>query len=265
VNYGNPDDFAYDVVAGVSAGSIITLGMAGWEVGQETEAAQWLSDLWLNLKSADVWKNWTLSIAEGLTMKAGLLDNSPLLAFMEKVVSDNFTKYGRRVSLSAANVNTGEFHTFDQKTTPITDLAKAAFASASIPTIFPPFNWDGVGLFMDGGTIKNVDIQAAINQCMEVVDDESKITIDVLVCSPSQETVEAQTDVGKTITNMMRSREVNSAFHGIDAYQTDKKAHPNVNFRYLLFQEGEHADTYHELEFDGAKTWPLQVEGRADA
>ena len=33
VNYGNPDDFAYDVVTGVSAGSINTLGFAGWEVG----------------------------------------------------------------------------------------------------------------------------------------------------------------------------------------------------------------------------------------
>ena len=158
VNYGNPDDFAYDVVTGVSAGSINTLALSGWEVGQEKEAAQWASDLWNNLKTSDVWKNWTLSIAEGLTIKAGLLDNSPLLAFMEGVVKDNFTKYGRRVSLSAANVNTGEFHKFDQTTTPITDLAKAAFASASIPTIFPPYNWEGVGLFMDGGTIKNVDI-----------------------------------------------------------------------------------------------------------
>ena len=158
VNYGNSDDFAYDVVTGVSAGSINTLALSGWEVGQEKEAAQWASDLWNNLKTSDVWKNWTLSIAEGLTIKAGLLDNSPLLAFMEGVVKDNFTKYGRRVSLSAANVNTGEFHKFDQTTTPITDLAKAAFASASIPTIFPPYNWEGVGLFMDGGTIKNVDI-----------------------------------------------------------------------------------------------------------
>ena len=43
------------------------------------------------------------------------------------------------------------------------------------------------------------------------------------------------------------------------------KAHPSVNFRYLVNEEVGHAGTYHELEFDGTKTWPLQVQGRADA
>ena len=39
VNYGNPDDFKYDVVSGISAGSINALALAGWEVGKEKEAA----------------------------------------------------------------------------------------------------------------------------------------------------------------------------------------------------------------------------------
>lgn len=58
VNYGDPTDFAYDVLTGVSAGSINAAGLAGWEVGKEVEAAQWLSDLWKNLKTSDVWKDW---------------------------------------------------------------------------------------------------------------------------------------------------------------------------------------------------------------
>ena len=112
LNYGNPDDFKYDVVSGISAGSINTLAMAGYEIGKEKELADWVSDLWKNLKTSDVWQNWTLSIAEGLTVKAGLLDNSPLLAYMESI-AENFTDYERRVTIGAGNVNTGEFHTFD--------------------------------------------------------------------------------------------------------------------------------------------------------
>ena len=114
-------------------------------------------------------------------MKGGLLDNSPLDAFL-KNVSKDFTEYGRRTTIGAANVNTGEFHTFDQKNTSIHDLYRASVASASIPTVFPPYNWDGVGLFMDGGTINNVNIAGAIEQCKEIVNDESKITIDVYIC-----------------------------------------------------------------------------------
>ena len=33
VNYGNAEDFAYDVVTGVSVGSINALYMAGWPIG----------------------------------------------------------------------------------------------------------------------------------------------------------------------------------------------------------------------------------------
>ena len=216
-----------------------------------------MSDLWKNLKTSDVWQNWTLSIAEGLTVKAGLLDNSPLAAFL-KGVSKDFTGYGRRTTIAAANVDTGEYHTFDQKNTAIEDLHKAAVASASIPAVFPPFNWDGVGLFMDGGTINNVNIAGAIEQCLEVVDDESKITIDVYICGDQYGEVETEESAGKTISNVLRSRAINNAHHGENRIQTDLKSHPKVNFRYLVYQTVGHAGGLSELTFDGDATWPMQ-------
>ena len=39
VNYGTASDYAYDVVTGVSAGSINTSALAGWAVGDEFNAA----------------------------------------------------------------------------------------------------------------------------------------------------------------------------------------------------------------------------------
>ena len=35
---------------------------------------------------------------------------------------------------------------------------------------------------MDGGTVYNINIEAAVRQCMEIVDDESKIIVDVYIC-----------------------------------------------------------------------------------
>ena len=83
VNYGNPADFEWDVVSGVSAGSINALAMSGYPVGQEAEMAQWLSDEWKNLKTEDVWVDWPWGgKTKGLTLEPGIVDNSPLLTFL---------------------------------------------------------------------------------------------------------------------------------------------------------------------------------------
>ena len=52
LHYGNPADFEWDWMTGVSAGSINTAGFAGWAVGQELEATEWLSDTFTTLTSS---------------------------------------------------------------------------------------------------------------------------------------------------------------------------------------------------------------------
>eukprot|EP00352_Strombidinopsis_acuminata_P001013 CAMPEP_0176344072 /NCGR_PEP_ID=MMETSP0126-20121128/4422_1 /TAXON_ID=141414 ORGANISM="Strombidinopsis acuminatum, Strain SPMC142" /NCGR_SAMPLE_ID=MMETSP0126 /ASSEMBLY_ACC=CAM_ASM_000229 /LENGTH=125 /DNA_ID=CAMNT_0017690343 /DNA_START=74 /DNA_END=451 /DNA_ORIENTATION=- len=81
-HYGNPEDFAYDVFSGVSAGSINTAGLCLWDKGNDLAASEWISDLWLNLKSSDVYKDWTTGWLAGLTVKSGIYNNAPLLKFM---------------------------------------------------------------------------------------------------------------------------------------------------------------------------------------
>jgi len=63
------------------------------------------------------------------------------------------------------------------------ELADASVASASIPVVFAPHVWEGKGVFMDGGTVYNINLEGAIRQCMDgIVDDESKIIVDVYIC-----------------------------------------------------------------------------------
>lgn len=88
LNYGDPTDFAYDVVSGVSAGSMNTAAIAGFKVGDEMEASQYLSDMYKNLHTSDVWVDWPFGKVQGLTRKNGAVDNSPLKAFLANVVKD---------------------------------------------------------------------------------------------------------------------------------------------------------------------------------
>ena len=68
INYGNPEDFAYDVITGVSAGSINTLALSGWEKGTEVELAQWISDLWKDLETSDIWQSYNLGTFEAMAL-----------------------------------------------------------------------------------------------------------------------------------------------------------------------------------------------------
>ena len=86
VNYGNPEDFKYDMLSGISAGSINSVALVGWDIGQEVEAAQWLSDMWRSLHNSDIWNMWPLTIASGLILEAGLVDNSPLIRFLDETM-----------------------------------------------------------------------------------------------------------------------------------------------------------------------------------
>jgi predicted acylesterase/phospholipase RssA len=83
--------------------------------------------------------------------------------------------------LSAADINTGEFVEFKNDNTSYYDMAQAALSSSSIPGVFPPQNFKG-HLLMDGGTVWDVNISSAINQCHELGAIDSEITVDIAIC-----------------------------------------------------------------------------------
>ena len=78
MHYGNPADFKWDVVSGVSAGSINTAGIAPWAIGDELAMSEWLSELWSTATSSMVWALWPgHSLANGLFEEAGMLNDMP--------------------------------------------------------------------------------------------------------------------------------------------------------------------------------------------
>ena len=76
------------------------------------------------------------------------------------------------MSIGAGNANNGDFEIFDQNNTDFDEIHIAAMGSSSIPGIFAPTVYRDMSL-VDGGTIFNVNINSAVHQCLDLVEDES--------------------------------------------------------------------------------------------
>jgi hypothetical protein len=54
------------VVTGVSVGSINTISLAGWEIGKELDAADFLEKMWKEITTDQVYEEWPDGILAGL-------------------------------------------------------------------------------------------------------------------------------------------------------------------------------------------------------
>ena len=87
--------------------------------------------------------------------------------------------------MSTVDANTGNFESFTEVETSVVDIPYSVVASASIPVIFPPQKYFSGKVHIDGGTAYGVDVVSAVARCREIVDDDSKIILDVIVCGNS--------------------------------------------------------------------------------
>lgn len=75
-HYGEPSNFYWDVVSGISAGSINTAGTAGWRPDEVVEMTEFLSDTWRALNTSDLWQFYPHEVKAALEGPS-LLDSSP--------------------------------------------------------------------------------------------------------------------------------------------------------------------------------------------
>jgi predicted acylesterase/phospholipase RssA len=170
VNYGDPADFVWDVITGVSAGSINTCGMVLYPPGEEVAMAQFLSDTWNSITTTDVWlprPGGKMGEAAALFTEPSILNNSPMLPTLQRIV-DPFAATGiqRPFVVASVDANTGDYMTFTHLNTEFKDLAQSCASSASIPGAFTPQHFKG-HIMMDGGTMWDINIDSAVNYCLE--------------------------------------------------------------------------------------------------
>jgi len=262
LHYGNPDYYRWDAFTGVSAGSLNACMFSVWPKGQEVEMSENVSYMCTLTVPTDVVAPWPGDhpIYEGLFHHGGLFDNSPMSAYLGDYFKD-FEKIEKKVVLSAVNVNTGEYTPFDE-TIGIENLGLAAQCSASIPFAFSPTEFEG-NLYMDGGTVWNVNIDGAIDKCLEIVDDEEHVVVDVAITEFLNMT--QLTKTGHTIDNMQRSRDIKTYYKTMDDVFEFVRSRPNVNYRHFFKPSVYLGDWHQELDFRNETTWYFQEVGRQDA
>jgi len=261
-NDDNKDKYKYDIVTGVSAGSINAIGVAAWPIGDEDALVNWLSEQWLTLTSPNVYKNWALGIADGLLTKSGIFDSSPLFDLLTRRLKDAGGVFNRKLTVASANVNTGAYTLFNE-TDP--EIVKGVLSSASIPFIFPHQHWKDRGLvMMDGGTIWNLNLVSAVQRCQKEIgaEDESDITIDLIVCG--HDGLSGWEDRDNGYENYLRWKAINEYHSGLDDIFEFRQAFPKVNFRYFVQADRDIGGPLSMLDFYNSSTWEQQTMGRTD-
>lgn len=75
----NGTDMHYDVLSGISVGAINSAAFSLFPKGKELEATDFLKDIWMNMKSEDVYADWPGFVPyQAIVNQSSLYDTSPL-------------------------------------------------------------------------------------------------------------------------------------------------------------------------------------------
>ena len=120
-------------------------------------------------------------------------------------------------------------------------------SSASIPFIFPHRNLDDMTL-VDGGVAYGTNLISAVEKCMKVVDDHSKITMDIIICS--NDNINLINKTSNSISNYLRYWDIQSYNSKIRNVLEFQRAYPKVNYRYFFIPSQPLASALQELSFN---------------
>ena len=156
---------------------------AAHEKGAEAEVARKMTELWKTVVQSNIFVNWDiLGPILGLISKSSFFDNSPELPFLETRLKAEGGQIKRRMTVGVADAQTGDYIIINSS------MAKDKWpyyivASSSVPGFFKPLP-EGNRLFIDGGTINNLNLRGGIAECYDLGAEDSDIIIDVIMTNP---------------------------------------------------------------------------------
>jgi predicted patatin/cPLA2 family phospholipase len=178
------------------------------------------------------------------------MNEEPMTAYLDNYFA-NFTAIERKLVISAVDVNTGLYKTFTENVG-LKDLGTVIRASTSIPFMFEPTLFNGT-LYMDGGTAWNINLKDAVDRCLEIVDDESHVVLDIAITEAVS--LKKWDKTGKPITNFWRSHEIKQFYKRMNDVVEFAKSRPKVNYRHFFKPDKKFGGWWSELKFDNSTTW----------
>ena len=129
-----PEEIQYDVVTGVSIGSVNAATIGMFEKGREKEAFDLLKDYWSDLSTDQIFVEWPHWGPIAGLWKNSVFDSTPLHT---RVNTRLLNPMRRKVAFQSVNINDGKVYSFDENFDPKLQGESVA-ASASIPVAFTP-------------------------------------------------------------------------------------------------------------------------------
>lgn len=225
----------YDVISGISVGSLNGLYIATYAKGDEKNMAENLLALWRNIKRENVYKPWHgfyITVIEAFFNQPSLFDNSPLKQSLDEYAKGKSIK--RKFSIGVTDATNADVLIFDLDQLPIENATQLILDSTSMPAVFP-YQTSNDLILMDGGVMLNLDVQSAVRRCKEMGFEEKDIVIDAIL------------PTGASIDKLF----ANDTYTGYDMYKRYKKLieyraalddiihamydFPNIKFRYIVF------------------------------
>merc|ERR1711871_27643 len=259
------ENVSWDVVTGISAGSIITAATGLYAVGQEAAMAEFLVNTSLALRADTIYKEWAGGDLVGLLEKSGLFDTTPERAFLSSTLASKKGYKGRKLVIGATNDVTGKLDTWNEthwNAPDGGDFVTGVMASSAIPGAFPTVSFNG-NTYSDGGVTMGINVYDAVNRCRAMGAADPDITVDIVACSGDKLAWQDEAKDDKTIAVLMRAydlQKIDAAMHNIyDA----KLASPSVNWRYLIFPSTPLPGS--GLNFNPAQMKEMVEQGESDA
>jgi NTE family protein len=157
----------YDIYCGVSVGALNASMLAMFGEGHERDAAAALLKVWAGVNTATIRQRWWPLGMLHMLWKPSLYDTTPLIELVHREMdASKLRSSGKKLSVGAVSLNTGEYRGFDQDHPAIID---AVLASSSFPAMFCPIEIEGQ-LWTDGGLRDASLLKTAIDLGADAVD-----------------------------------------------------------------------------------------------
>lgn len=151
-----------DCIFSSSAGTLNGLLYASGEVDR-------LQEIWMNIRTKDVYKKTALSSLELLSEKGSLYDSNPLLKTLKKLVNlKKLREFKGKFFINATSLTTFKPITLEARELTDEEILVYSFASASPPIFFPPVPFRGQSL-TDSGISNNYALINAINEGCDTI------------------------------------------------------------------------------------------------
>ena len=233
----------YDIITGVSAGSLNTAYLGSIKSGEEKYHTLEFKNLWTSIKSKDILHK--VYFLNGLS----LYDNKPVKTKLTEIFSN--IKNIRDIKIGATSLIDGTSRVFNKTDVLNYGLVDILMSSIAIPIALPPYPFLN-DIFVDGGLTSNVLLNEGINYCVDNFPLEN-IYVDVIVCGKK---------IGKYESLTMNIKDIAERIISIITEQVEysELLHPVLEDNvFIRVFEQQHQDNYGLLDFD--KTETLYNEG----